>query len=100
MEKENTNIYDEIHLIEKCQNEEELNEVMKKIIISNNNINSLNTFSYKITQTINTNENLFKNLILNNTDNIIKMFNNIKVVKDELNKSKRGMDAISSQMLM
>jgi hypothetical protein len=59
-----------------------------------------NQAQYKLTQAINSNDTELKSTILNNTENIIKMFNNIKEIKEDFSKSKRGVDSILSQMLM
>jgi len=100
---------DEFHLlIEKIENsttEEEILENLKFLIAKNSNLNSnlpLNNLNinYKISSRVENNENSLKSAILNNSENIIKMFNNLKEIKEDLNKSKRGLDALIGGYLM
>jgi hypothetical protein len=100
-----------IKLIESSKTEEEIKINLRKLALISINqfntttttsslLNNIHTPSYKITQSINNNEIQLKTAILNNTENIIKMFNNIKDLKIDLVKSKKGVDSILSQMLM
>lgn len=84
---------DLISLIENCTEENDINELIKTYSLTS-------TLTSKISHIISTNNNQIKNILLNNTDNIIKLFSNIKAINEEFQKSKRGFDIISSQMLM
>ena len=81
-----------ISLIENC-NDEEL-----EILITDNQIKSLPM--NKIQYAINTNENIFKNILLDNTNLVIKLFVNTKNVPEQLQIFKKNIETINSQMLM
>ncbi len=95
-EKDQSN-EDIINLIENCENEGEIEEISKKL---NNSIVNNKITQQKLNGIINSNENLLKSIIINNTDNIIKLFSNIKEIKEEFTKSKRSLDTLGSQMIM
>ena len=54
----------------------------------------------KIQQAINSNENILKNILLENTNLIIRLFVNTKNFPDELLKMKKNIETLNSQMLM
>lgn len=63
------------------------------------NFNQNNIYN-KLTKVIKENQNELKNLILEDSDLIIKLFRNVKEIGENLNKNKRGIDAMTNQTLM
>lgn len=98
-------------IIENAENEEEIENGVKSIASEYGNMNSnqsnyglnQNTtvdFYNKLTNVLKENQNDFKNMILNDSDMIIKLFCNVKDIAENMNNNKRGIDAISNQTLM
>jgi hypothetical protein len=54
----------------------------------------------RLQQSISTNDITLKNLLLENTDIIIKLFTNIKAISEDFQKSKKNLETMNSQMLM
>ena len=81
-----------ISLVENS-NDEEL-----EILLSGNQLKSLSM--NKIQHAINSNENILKNILLDNTNLIIKLFVNTKNFPDDLHKMKKNIETLNSQMLM
>jgi hypothetical protein len=79
-----------INLIE-SSNEDELQLMLDQLKGITNN---------KLQQTILTNDKALKNLLLENTDIIIKLFSSIKAISEEFHKSKKNLETMNSQMLM
>jgi hypothetical protein len=104
--KDENEITQIIHLIENSENEEEIEKLMIKLLslngfLNNNQGSSHNSSIHLIfSNAIAQNENLLKSTIIENTDNILKMFNSLKDIKEELVRNRRGVEAILSQMLM
>lgn len=80
-----------INQIELCDNEHELQTLASALKITSNLIN-------KISVKVSSNEQQIKSLVVQNTDEIINLFKNIKQLKEELKKSKRNFDAIDSHL--
>lgn len=86
-----TQIEEYIQLIESCTNEEDLQKVFISLKITSELIS-------KISTRLSSNESQVKSLVIQNTDEIINLFKNIKQLKEELKKSKRNFDAIDSHL--
>jgi len=69
------------------------------IISGIQSINS-NFLTSKLINAISLNQNQIKSSILENSESIIKTFSNLKDIKEELTKSKKGLETVSSQTLM
>lgn len=94
-----------INAIENSENEQEIENLLKKLSLNsflskNQNSNLSSPIHLALTNAITQNENLLKSTIVENTDNILKMFNSLKDIKEELVRNRRGVEAILSQMLM
>jgi hypothetical protein len=93
-----------INSIENSENDEDIEKLMNKLSLSSflNNQNSTQSSPIHLIlrNSITKNESLLKATILENTDNILKMFNSLKDIKEELVRNRRGVEAILSQMLM
>jgi hypothetical protein len=92
MLKQNENELNLIKSIETCDNENEITQIL--------NSNKSHNLKDKLNQTINQNETLLKNVLLEHTDSIIKLFTNTKNISEEIQKSKKSIDTNSSQMIM
>lgn len=87
------------NILEEIENIQDVTELESYLSsLSNSDLSGIS--SYKITHLITKNENIMKNLIMSNTENIIKLFSNIKEIKEETFRSKRNLDTLSSQMIM
>jgi hypothetical protein len=82
-----------IHAIEQCENEKDL-----KDLISSGELATIS--SDKLHQAITQNDNLLKNILLECTNCIIKLFSSTKSISEEFQKSKKSIDTLASQMLM
>jgi hypothetical protein len=100
--------------IENSQNEEEIEIAVKAFaeananfnndvgyLVNNQSVNGNNFNVYnKLTKVLKDNQNEFNHLILNDSELIIKLFCNVREITENLNKNKRGIDAITNQTLM
>jgi hypothetical protein len=80
-----------INQIELCENEQELQTLASALKITSNLIN-------RISVKVSSNDQQIKSLVVQNTDEIINLFKNIKQLKEELKKSRRNFDAIDSHL--
>jgi hypothetical protein len=86
-----------IEILERSNTEEEFNNIMIKC---SQDVQMHNALSQKIVHSANDNEKQIKSLVLSNTENIIRLFNFIRDLKEDVNKSKKGLETMSSKMLM
>lgn len=103
--KDENEISQIIHAIENSENDEEIENLLKKLSLNNffnknQNSNLSSPIHIALSNAITHNENLLKSTIIENTDNILKMFNSLKDIKEELVRNRRGVEAVLSQMLM
>lgn len=82
-----------IKQIETCIDNDELTELSKTFNITN-------LLTNKISSKISSNEQHLKSSVLENISSIITLFQNIKLLKEDFKKSKKGLDAFNSQLLM
>lgn len=61
---------------------------------------SIKKFQNCITKYLNKNNDLIIKKLFEQTENIMKMFQDLKITKEELIKSKHGIDSISNHVLM
>jgi hypothetical protein len=96
-----TNTYDNDELgqlllkLEMSDSKSDLLSIISQIKSINSNL-----FTNKLISTISLNHNQIKSSIIENSETIIKTFSNLKDVKEELTKSKKGLETLSSQTLM
>lgn len=69
-------------------------------LISGIQSNNHNLLTSKLLSTISNNQNQIKSSIIENSESIIKSFSNLKDIKEELIKSKKGLETVTSQTLM
>jgi hypothetical protein len=99
-----------ISLIENSKTDEDIEKTIKEYSSfltqsSNNNITNSQNFNEnniynKLTKVLKDNENKLKNLVLEDSDLIIKLFCCVKDIGENLAKNKRGIDAITNQTIM
>lgn len=65
-----------------------------------NNESTLRQFQSQMTRLLSKNNENIINILYDNTDKIIKMYEDLKNTKEDLIKSKRNMDSLSNQILM
>jgi hypothetical protein len=85
---------DVIKTIEQCENDAELSQILITLR------QSVQLNPEKLKQYIIQNDNMLKNTLLENTDSIVKLFSSTKHISEELQKSKKSIDMLASQMLM
>lgn len=87
----------------KIEDEYQLMEFIEDKFTSKNNKNSeanLKHFQSLLSKHLNKNKENVLNKLYENTDKIIKMYQDIKITKEDLLRSKRNIDSLSNQILM
>ena len=87
----------------KIEDEYQLMEFIEEKFTSKNTKNTeanLKHFQNLLSKHLNKNKENVLNKLYENTDKIIKMYQDIKITKEDLIKSKRNIDSLSNQILM
>jgi hypothetical protein len=87
----------------KIEDEYQLMEFIEEKFTSKNSKNTetnLKHFQILLTKQLNKYKENVLNKLYENTDKIIKMYQDIKITKEDLIKSKRNIDSLSNQILM
>lgn len=87
----------------KIQDEYQLMEFIEEKFTSKNSKNTeanLKHFQNLLNKFINKNNENILDKLFENTEKIIKMYQDLKITKEDLTKSKRNIDSLSNQILM
>jgi len=87
----------------RIEDEYQLLEFIEEKFTSKNNKNTeanLKHFQNLISKFLVKNKENILNKLYENTNNIIKMYQDLKITKEDLTKSKRNLDILSNQILM